>query len=82
MSFISLIFGIFSLIGLFIAVIPCLGALNWLNIPFAILGAIISTIALVKAERGHEGMALIGLVLCAIAIVAGSFRLFLGGGIL
>ena len=82
MSLISVIFGILSLIGLFIAVIPCLGWLNWLNIPFAIMGAIISAIALVKAERGQEGMALMGLVLCAIAIVAGGFRLVLGGGVL
>jgi len=82
MSLISLIFGILSLIGLFIAAIPCLGALNWLNIPFAIVGAIISAIALVKAERGRKGMAMTGLVLCAIAIVAGGFRLSLGGGIL
>lgn len=82
MSLISVIFGILSLVGLFIAAIPCLGALNWLNIPFAIMGAIVSAIALVKAERGQEGMALIGLVMCAIAIVAGGFRLALGGGIL
>lgn len=82
MSLISLIFGILSLIGLFIAAIPCLGALNWLNIPFAVVGAIVSAIALGKAEPGRKGMAMTGLVLCAIAIVAGGFRLSLGGGIL
>ena len=74
--------GILALIGLFIAAIPCLGALNWLNIPFAVVGAIVSAIALGKAEPGRKGMAMTGLVLCAIAIVAGGFRLSLGGGIL
>ncbi len=82
MPLISLIFGILALIGLLIGIIPCLGMVNWLNIPFAIVGAIISAIALVKTEREREGMALTGLVLCAIAIVVGGFRLLLGGGIL
>ena len=48
----------------------------------AVVGAIVSAIALGKAEPGRKGMAMTGLVLCAIAIVAGGFRLSLGGGIL
>jgi hypothetical protein len=52
--------------------IPLLGWFNWLNIPFAIIGLIISAIG-----KSNEGM-----VLCGIAVLVGIIRLVLGGGIL
>lgn len=80
MHILSLVWGILAILGLGIAFIPCLGSLNWLNIPFAVVGAIISYTA--KSQPGGGGAAMIGLVLNIIAIVLGVIRLALGGGVL
>jgi hypothetical protein len=72
MKIIGLILGILSALGMLLAFIPLLGWLNWINIPFAIIGLIIS--ALVKSNGG--------MVLCGIAIILGMLRLMLGGGVL
>ena len=79
MQILSLIWGILAICGMFIATIPLLGWLNWANIPFAIIGLIISIIAVTTAKRGR-GMGIAGLVLCCIAIVWGAIRLKVGLG--
>jgi len=68
--------------GMFIAFFPCFGSLNWLNIPFAIIGLIISAVALSKAPEASRGSAIAGLVLSCIAVLFGAVRLIMGGGIL
>ena len=73
----ALVLGILSIVGMVIGFIPCLGALNWINIPFAIVGLVISIVAAVQGDT--KGIA--GIVLCGIAIVFGGIRLILGGGI-
>ena len=78
----SLIFGILSLLGMFLGFIPCFGAFNWINIPFAILGLIISVLAYTKVDGEPKRNATAGLVMCSIAIVFGLIRLIAGGGIL
>lgn len=79
----SLIFGILAILGMLTAFFPCLGSLNWLNIPFATIGLIISVIALAQAKPGEpKGNAIAGLVLCSIAMIFGMIRLIIGGGIL
>jgi len=70
MKLFGIILGILSAIGMLIAFIPLLGWLNWINIPFAIVGLIISVVAESKG----------GTILCAIAVVFGIIRLTLGGG--
>jgi len=82
MQVISLVWGILAVLGLGIAFFPCLGALNWLNIPFAVVGLIISIIAAANAQRGQNGAAIAGIVLNAAAVLFGVVRLALGGGIL
>jgi hypothetical protein len=82
MSMITLIWGILSLLGLIVFFLPCLGSLNWLNIPFSGIGLIIGAIAISKAEKDKKSLATIGTVLCAIAVVIGALRLAMGGGIL
>jgi hypothetical protein len=79
---IALIWGILAVAGLGVAILPCLGALNWLNIPFAIVGLIISVVATSNAPAGRRGAAVAGLVLNAIAIAFGALRLVFGGFIL
>ena len=82
MQIISLIWGILAVIGMFIGLIPCIGALNWLNIPFAVVGLIVSLVAHSSAPRYNRTSSLIGIILCALAIIIGAKRLVLGGGIL
>lgn len=71
MQTIGRIFGILAIIGMLIGMIPLLGWLNWLNIPLAIIGLMLSIIGKSKG----------GIIICVVAIFFGFFRLALGGGI-
>lgn len=66
------LFGILALIGMIIGFIPLFGWLNWIVIPFAILGLVIS---IVGKSKG-------GVTICFLAVILGILRLILGGGIL
>ncbi len=81
MQVLSLVWGILAIVGMIVAFFPCLGSLNWLNIPFSGLGLIISIIALVTTKEDKKGMSIAGIVLTAIAVIWGTFRLIAGGGI-
>jgi hypothetical protein len=59
--------------------LPLLGALNWLNIPLAVIGLIVSSLSIIGARRKEIGIA--GIVLCSLAIVVGIARLKIGCGI-
>jgi hypothetical protein len=72
MKTVSSIIGIFCLIGMAIAFLPFLGWLNWVLIPLAIIGLIISSISEVKS----------GKTMCTVVIIFGILRLILGGGLL
>ena len=79
MQFIGLLFGIFSIMGMFIAFFPLLGWMNWGVIPFALAGLVISIIGVATAKKSNR-LGVAAIVLCCIAIVVGAFRLNLGGG--
>ena len=81
MQIIGFILSLLSFLALGLTVLPLLGALNWINIPFAGLGLLFSIIG-VAAARGGRGIGIAGIVLALIAIVVGLLRLFLGGGVL
>lgn len=84
MKLASLIFGIVVIIGMLIGFIPCLGWLNWFNIPLAIAGVIVSIIAVASNnpdDTENKGFAIAGVCLCGTAIFLGTIRLFLGAGI-
>jgi hypothetical protein len=78
----SLIWGILAVLGMAVGFLPCLGALNWLNIPFAIVGFIISAVAFAGAPPNDRNAPVAGMVCCALAIFIGIVRLFAGGGVL
>jgi len=92
MKQLSLILGIIAICGMVIGFIPCLGWFNWLNLPIAAIGLVVGAIDYnnekqIMASRQYDpemrynpGMPL-GLILNAIAMVLGIFRLFIGGGI-
>ena len=82
MQMLGLVWGIVAILGMGVAFLPCLGALNWLNIPFSLVGLIISVIATSQAPPDKKNMAIGGIVLCAFAAGLGLIRLVLGGGIL
>lgn len=79
LSIFSLIWGILATIGMAVAVIPLLGALNYLNIPFAVFGLFFSVFVLIVSSKKEGAVA--GCILCAVAIFLGAIRLVLGFGI-
>jgi hypothetical protein len=79
MQILSLVWGILAILGMIVAFFPCLGALNWLNIPFSGLGIIIAAIALATGKEQSKGGAIAGLICCVIAIFFGIIRLVIGG---
>ena len=78
---VSLVWGILAVVGMIVGFFPCLGALNWINIPFAAIGAIIAGVALSQAGTAPRGSAMAGLIMSLVAVLFGLVRLLLGGGI-
>lgn len=81
MGVISLLWGIASVIWMLIAFVPLLGWGNWFMLPFAGLGLIVSALAYLFGGPIGKGRAKVGLLLNALAMLAGLFRLLMGGGI-
>ena len=79
LSILSLIWGILAIIGMAVAIIPFLGAINYLNIPFAVFGFLFSLFVLIVSSR--KELAFAGCALCAVAILLGTIRLVLGFGV-
>jgi hypothetical protein len=81
MQNVSMALGLVVLLGMFAGLVPCLGWLNWLNIPLALAALIVSTIAMVNHKVGPPTRSVVGMVLSVIAVVVGALRLLLGGGL-
>jgi hypothetical protein len=64
--------GLVTLILMIPAVLPLLGALNWILVPMALFGAFIG---LMSSKKG-------GQYFCLIVAAFGALRLFMGGGII
>ena len=77
----SLVWGILSILGMLVAFVPCFGWLNWVVIPFALVGLVISGLAYVGALQDRRGGPIIGLIACSTAVVFGIMRLMVGGGV-
>jgi hypothetical protein len=82
MQVLSLVWGILAVVGLSVAFFPCLGSLNWINIPFSGLGLAFGIVTLVMVKTPEKGKAVAGVILCAVAVLVGAMRLSAGGGIL
>ncbi len=78
---VSLVWGILAIIGMVVGFMPCLGALNWLVVPFAVVGLVVSAIAMRRSEGAGKGGSKAGLVCCGAAALVGFVRLGFGGGI-
>jgi hypothetical protein len=79
MGIASLIIGLLSILGMAIGIIPLLGWFNWLNIPFAFIGLVLGVVSVARSRNSY-GLA--GAIMCGFAIIVGTFRLAIGGGIL
>lgn len=76
---IALAWGVLAWILTGAAYIPCLSFLNWVDLPFAVVGAVLGlTSVFMESERGSKN-GIIGTALCMIASLAGIFRLILTG---
>jgi hypothetical protein len=71
-NLVSLIIGFVALLCALVAFLPFLGALNWLIVPLAIIGAVVGMVSRSTAGRN----------LNIFVIVVGVIRLMLGHGIL
>ncbi|HEY6047733.1 MAG TPA: hypothetical protein VIV07_01665 [Sphingomicrobium sp.] len=71
-NLVSLIIGFVALLCAIVAFLPFLGALNWLIVPLAIIGAVVGMVSRSTAGRN----------LNLFVIVVGVIRLMLGHGIL
>ncbi|MBP7500345.1 MAG: hypothetical protein KA796_10860 [Chryseobacterium sp.] len=78
----SLVMGILAIFGMLLGFIPCLGSFNWINIPFSLVGLVISIVAFVKDDNLPKNYATAGIIMCGTAVFLGGIRLILGGGIL
>lgn len=82
MQIVSLMWGILALVGMLVGFLPFFGALNWLLIPFAGAGAILSAIAVGTAPaEASKGKGIAGLICCGIATIFGLIRLIAGFGV-
>ena len=79
MQTLSLVWGILSVVGMGVAFFPCLGSLNWINIPFSGIGLIVSIVALARKVDEKKGGSIAGIVCCGIAVLFGIIRLIAGG---
>ena len=82
MGLISVLWGIFSMLWMLLALVPLLGWGNWFLIPFAALGAIVAALGIAFSAPGRRARAKTGLVLNGLVILVAVVRLHLGGGIL
>ena len=82
MGLISLLWGMFAMLWMLLALVPLLGWGNWFLIPFAAVGALIAAIGIALTSREKRGRAKAGLVLNGIVIIVAMWRLGLGGGVI
>ena len=81
MGIFTFIISVVSIILTLIAFIPLLGWLNWIFIPLSVISLILNVIAY-NVNTGFKQLAKTGMMISAIALAIGIFRLSLFGGIL
>lgn len=79
LSFIALIWGVLAVIGMVIGFIPGLRLVGWVDLPFAILGAVVGIVSIFRPPQGGNRSSITGTTLCMIASIAGMILLVMGG---
>ncbi|MCB0722529.1 MAG: hypothetical protein KDC73_03930 [Ignavibacteriae bacterium] len=80
MNTLNIIWGSLSILGMIFGFIPCFGAFNWINIPFAGVGVILGIVG-IAVEKGNKNGSIAGLIMCLVAALFGAVRLLMGGGV-
>ena len=79
MGLISIIWSLFAFVFMLLGLIPFVGWLNILVIPFALIGVVIAALG-IAGSKERNTRARIGLVLNVVIAAIATFRLMLGGG--
>lgn len=81
MQLVSVVWGIFALLGAFVAFFPCLGWMNWMILPFALIGLVLSLVA--RDQQARKGLppSHTAVILNGSAVVVAFARLVIGGGL-
>lgn len=77
-----MLWGLVSIVAVLIAFFPCLGALNWIVVPFSGMGLLLSTVSFMLSSKRNKIGSFLGIGLCGTAVSIGLLRLGLGFGIL
>lgn len=75
LSVVALLWGVLSILGMLAGLIPCLSGISWLNLPFAITGAVVGIVAILSRPQGGTKSAVAGTALCMLASIVGMLRL-------
>ena len=75
MQTLSLVWGVLAFVGMMISLIPCLGMLNYVNVPFAAVGLVLGVVTAATSKALNKTPAIAGLACCALAIAVGVLRL-------
>lgn len=82
LNMISLVMSILSIFGMILGLVPCFGALNWLNIPFAAVTLVIGIVGYIRTPPYvDKKIPKLAILLSTVAIVIGMVRLMIGGGV-
>lgn len=73
---ISIILGIISMLFVFIGLIPLLGIMIWIALPFLVIGLACGIAGIAKKKRVGANTA--GTVICALFLLIGGARLVIG----
>ena len=71
---IALVLGLIACVFNLVGVLPLLGIVNWLGLPFSLLGILVGHMSNSESKWGRN--------FCIVAAIWAGFRLFLGGGLL
>ena len=71
LNILSILIGLLSLIIVIPAQIPFLGALNWVALPFVVVGIVLGQLSSSNGGRNF----------CLVVLAIAAVRLFLGGGV-
>ncbi len=81
MQIVTMVWGIVCAVFFLVALFPCLGALNWINVPLALAGLIVSIVQTAKPGLRARAGSITGISCCGVATVFGILRLIAGGGV-
>lgn len=80
MGIASLVIGVMSLAGLFLAFLPGLSCLHWATVVLAAAGLVLGLTSL--ARRQNRVAAIIGSICCGLAATVGAVILGIGQGVI